>query len=73
MSIAATVAPAGQKSRGRVLPPLWVQVTDFDVHALWIHAHVDRYCVASEEVAEDGAQARRDLVHARIVQRDVRG
>jgi processive 1,2-diacylglycerol beta-glucosyltransferase len=23
---------------------LWVQVTDFDVHALWVHPHVDRYC-----------------------------
>jgi processive 1,2-diacylglycerol beta-glucosyltransferase len=40
-----------QKARGRDLPPLWVQVTDFDVHALWVHPHVDRYCVASEEVA----------------------
>ena len=26
-------------------------MTDFDVHALWVHPHVDRYCVASEEVA----------------------
>jgi processive 1,2-diacylglycerol beta-glucosyltransferase len=33
------------------LPPLWVQVTDFDVHTLWVHPHVDHYCVASEEVA----------------------
>jgi processive 1,2-diacylglycerol beta-glucosyltransferase len=40
-----------QKARGKKLPPLWVQVTDFDVHALWVHEHVDRYCVASEEVA----------------------
>lgn len=40
-----------QKGKGRKLPPLWVQVTDFDVHALWVHPHVDRYCVASEEVA----------------------
>jgi processive 1,2-diacylglycerol beta-glucosyltransferase len=40
-----------RKARGRSLPPLWVQVTDFDVHALWVHPHVDRYCVASEEVA----------------------
>src|SRR5687767_10385553 len=40
-----------QRSKGKRLPPLWVQVTDFDVHALWIHPHVDRYCVASEEVA----------------------
>ncbi len=39
------------KGKGKKLPPLWVQVTDFDVHALWVHAHVDRYCVASEEVA----------------------
>jgi processive 1,2-diacylglycerol beta-glucosyltransferase len=40
-----------QKAKGRALPPLWVQVTDFDVHALWIHPHIDRYCVANEEVA----------------------
>jgi processive 1,2-diacylglycerol beta-glucosyltransferase len=40
-----------QKSKGARLPPLWVQVTDFDVHALWVHAGVDRYCVASDEVA----------------------
>jgi processive 1,2-diacylglycerol beta-glucosyltransferase len=40
-----------QKAQGKELPPLWVQVTDFDVHALWVHEHVDRYCVASEEVA----------------------
>ena len=40
-----------QKRKGRKLPPLWVQVTDFDVHALWVHPHVDHYCVASEEVA----------------------
>jgi processive 1,2-diacylglycerol beta-glucosyltransferase len=40
-----------QKARGKKLPPLWVQVTDFDVHALWVHSHVDRYCVASDEVA----------------------
>ncbi len=40
-----------QRARGRQLPPLWVQVTDFDVHALWVHPHVDRYCVANEEVA----------------------
>ena len=40
-----------QKAKGADLPPLWVQVTDFDVHALWVHPHVDRYCVASDEVA----------------------
>jgi processive 1,2-diacylglycerol beta-glucosyltransferase len=40
-----------QRAKGAKLPPLWVQVTDFDVHALWIQPHVDRYCVASDEVA----------------------
>ncbi|MEO8061818.1 MAG: glycosyltransferase [Pseudomonadota bacterium] len=40
-----------QKGKGKKLPPLWVQVTDFDVHALWVHEHVDHYCVASDEVA----------------------
>ena len=39
------------RARGKEIPPLWVQVTDFDVHALWVHPHVDRYCVASDEVA----------------------
>ena len=42
---------ARQKSDRRALPPLWVQVTDFDVHALWVHPRVDHYCVASDEVA----------------------
>ena len=40
-----------QKGKGKPLPPLWVQVTDFDVHALWVQGHVDRYCVANDEVA----------------------
>jgi processive 1,2-diacylglycerol beta-glucosyltransferase len=39
------------KGKGKSLPPLWVQVTDFDVHSLWVHPHVDRYCVANDEVA----------------------
>ena len=39
------------RGKGKLLPPLWVQVTDFDVHALWVHPHIDRYCVANEEVA----------------------
>jgi processive 1,2-diacylglycerol beta-glucosyltransferase len=40
-----------QRAKGARLPPIWVQVTDFDVHALWVHPHVDHYCVASDEVA----------------------
>jgi processive 1,2-diacylglycerol beta-glucosyltransferase len=39
------------RAKGRKTPPVWVQVTDFDVHALWVHPHVDHYCVASDEVA----------------------
>jgi len=40
-----------QRAKGKELPPLWVQVTDFDVHALWVQQHVDHYCVASDEIA----------------------
>ena len=40
-----------KRAKGKKLPPVWVQVTDFDVHALWIQPNVDHYCVASEEVA----------------------
>ncbi len=42
---------SNERAKGEQLPPIWVQVTDFDVHALWVRPHVDRYCVASEEVA----------------------
>jgi processive 1,2-diacylglycerol beta-glucosyltransferase len=38
-------------SKGEVMPPVWVQVTDFDVHGLWIHPHMQGYFVASDEVA----------------------
>jgi processive 1,2-diacylglycerol beta-glucosyltransferase len=38
-------------ARGKLRTPVWVQVTDFDVHALWIHPHMSGYCVANEEVA----------------------
>ncbi len=53
-----------QKERGKSLPPLWVQVTDFDVHSLWVHPHVDRYCVACDEVAFRLAD--RGVPHGRI-------
>jgi processive 1,2-diacylglycerol beta-glucosyltransferase len=33
------------------LPPLWVQVTDFDLHRLWVQPGVAGYCVASDEIA----------------------
>lgn len=31
--------------------PVWVQVTDFDVHALWIHERMSGYFAANDEVA----------------------
>jgi processive 1,2-diacylglycerol beta-glucosyltransferase len=36
---------------GEFSTPVWVQVTDFDVHALWIHPHISGYFAAHEEVA----------------------
>lgn len=37
--------------RGKALPPVWVQVTDFDLHRLWVQPGVAGYCVASDEIA----------------------
>jgi processive 1,2-diacylglycerol beta-glucosyltransferase len=39
------------KRKKKIDIPCWVVVTDFDVHSLWVHEHVDGYFVASEEVA----------------------
>lgn len=37
--------------RGRPLPPVWVQVTDFDLHRLWVQRGAAGWCVASDEIA----------------------
>jgi processive 1,2-diacylglycerol beta-glucosyltransferase len=37
--------------KGHHCPPVWVQITDFDVHGLWLHEHMQGYFVASAEVA----------------------
>ena len=37
--------------KGTFQRPVWVQVTDFDVHALWLHDHMSGYFAAHEEVA----------------------
>jgi len=37
--------------KGQFNKPVWVQVTDFDVHALWLHDHMTGYFAANEEVA----------------------
>ena len=36
---------------GRLQCPVWVQVTDFDLHRLWVHEHMAGYFVANDEVA----------------------
>lgn len=36
---------------GRLRCPLWVQVTDFDLHHLWVQDGVSGYAVANEELA----------------------
>ncbi|MFZ6772836.1 MGDG synthase family glycosyltransferase [Undibacterium sp. SXout7W] len=35
----------------RLACPVWVQVTDFDLHKMWVHDHMAGYFVANEETA----------------------
>ncbi len=37
--------------RGRLQCPVWVVVTDFDLHQMWLHQGVTGYFVANEELA----------------------
>jgi processive 1,2-diacylglycerol beta-glucosyltransferase len=39
------------KRMGQLDCPVWVQVTDFDLHRMWVHEHIDGYFAANEEVA----------------------
>lgn len=39
------------RSEQKLNCPVWVQVTDFDLHALWVHRDVSGYFVANQEVA----------------------
>jgi processive 1,2-diacylglycerol beta-glucosyltransferase len=36
---------------GAVTCPVWVQVTDFDLHRMWVHEHMAGYFAPNEEVA----------------------
>ena len=38
-------------AKGELNCPVWVQVTDFDLHRLWIQDHMAGYFAANEEVA----------------------
>lgn len=42
---------ANHKRLGRLSCPLWVQVTDFDLHQMWVHEGISGYFVANEELA----------------------
>jgi len=35
----------------RLRCPVWIQVTDFDLHGMWVHDHIAGYFAASEQVA----------------------
>ena len=41
------------RGRGRLDVPLHVVITDFTAHPLWAYPHVDRYFVASDQVADE--------------------
>ena len=43
---------ARMRRRGQLSGMLYVMVTDFDVHSMWTHEGVDKYLVASSEIAE---------------------
>ena len=55
VSVHATPAAAMSSlaAEGRWLPPHTTVVTDFVAHTQWIARHVDRYCVAAEEVQHE--------------------
>lgn len=40
-----------QIAKGAFDRPVWVQVTDFDVHAMWVHERMTGYFAADDEVA----------------------
>lgn len=40
-----------QIAAGTLTCPVWVQVTDFDLHRMWIHPHLAGYFAANDEVA----------------------
>lgn len=37
--------------KGQLSCPVWVQVTDFDLHRMWVHEHMTGYFAANDEVA----------------------
>ena len=52
--------------KGEFHRPVWVQVTDFDIHSLWIHSHITGYFAASDEVAFRMADRGLDRTSVRV-------
>ncbi len=46
-------ALARRRGQGRLRVPLYVVITDFTAHPMWAYPHVDRYFVATDEVADE--------------------
>jgi len=44
-------ALSSRRGRGSLRVPLFCVITDFTAHPIWVYPHVDRYFVASDEVA----------------------
>ena len=42
---------ADATQRGRLTIPVWIIVTDFDLHQMWVHQRITGYFVANEELA----------------------
>lgn len=42
-----------RRGLGRMRVPLYVVITDFTAHPMWAYPHVDRYFVASDQVADE--------------------
>jgi processive 1,2-diacylglycerol beta-glucosyltransferase len=52
--------------RGRSVPPVWVQVTDFDLHRLWVQPGMRGYFAASEEIGFRMAQRGISTANVRV-------
>lgn len=40
------------RKKGQLTTPVWVQVTDFDLHRMWIHQGLQGYFCANDEIAD---------------------
>jgi len=58
---------AGKTKRGKLNLPLWVLVTDFDLHRMWVQPHVTGYFSANDEVKFRLQSHGRHPHHARVL------